>query len=103
MKIKVTQKDIEEGYRGSCHDCPVALAFKREVKTAFEIGHAFDRSGRSVSVQIGLSVGAERILHREVHEWDTYTLPKRAQTFIKRFDNGKSVEPFTFEIKKDLK
>ena len=88
MKIKVTQKDIEEGYRGSCHDCPVALAFKREVKTAFEIG---------------LSVGAERILHREVHEWDTYTLPKRAQTFIKRFDNGKPVEPFTFEIKKDLK
>jgi hypothetical protein len=88
MKIKVTLKDIEEGFRGSCYDCPVALAFKREVKP---------------TTQIGLNVGTERILHREVHEWDTYTLPKKAQTFIKRFDNGKRVEPFTFEIKKDLK
>jgi hypothetical protein len=88
MKIKVTLKDIEEGFRGSCYDCPVALAFKREVKP---------------TTQIGLNVGTERILHREVHEWDTYTLPKKAQTFIKRFDGGKPVKPFTFEIEKDLK
>ena len=88
MKIKVTLKDIEEGYRGSCYDCPIALAFKREVKT---------------TSHTGLSIGAERILHREVHEWDTYTLPKKAQTFIKRFDDGKPVKPFTFEIEKDLK
>jgi hypothetical protein len=88
MKIKVTLKDIEEGYRGSCYECPIALAFKREVKP---------------TSQIGLNVGAARILHREVHEWDTYTLPKKAQTFIKRFDGGKPVKPFTFEIEKDLK
>ena len=103
MKIKVTNQDIKEGFRGSCYDCPVALAFKREVKTAFQNGHAFSRSGRYVSAQIGPNVGAERILYREVHEWDSYTLPKKAQTFIKRFDDGKPVKPFTFEIEKDLK
>jgi hypothetical protein len=88
MKIKVTLKDIEEGYRGSCYDCPIALAFKREVKP---------------TSPIGLDVGAERILHREACTWNAYTLPKKAQTFIKRFDGGKPVKPFTFEIEKDLK
>jgi hypothetical protein len=88
MKIKVTLKDIEEGYRGSCYDCPIAHAFKREVKT---------------TSHTGLTVGAARILHREACTWNAYTLPKKAQTFIKRFDNGKPVEPFTFEIEKDLK
>jgi hypothetical protein len=88
MKIEVTLKDIEKGFRGSCYDCPIARAFKREVKT---------------TSHTGLSIGAERILHREVHEWNAYTLPKKAQTFIKRFDGGKQVEPFTFEIEKDLK
>ncbi len=88
MKIKVTLKDIEEGYRGSCYDCPIALAFRREVKTT------------SIT---GLSVGAARILHREAYTWNAYTLPKKAQTFVKRFDDGKPVKPFTFEIEKDLK
>ena len=88
MKIKVTQKDIEEGFRGSCYDCPIARAFKREVKP---------------TSHIQLNVGAERILHREVYSWDSYTLPEKAQTFIKRFDDGKPVKPFTFEIEKDLK
>ena len=88
MKIKVTQKDIEEGYRGSCYDCPIAHAVKREVKP---------------TSHTGLNIGATRILHRNGCSWDTYTLPKKAQTFIKRFDGGKPVKPFTFEIEKDLK
>jgi hypothetical protein len=89
MIIQVTQKDIDKGLKSSCYECPIALAFKRKVKNQILFGYA---------------VNYESIDHfTKDNKWYIYALPKKAQTFIKRFDGGKPVEPFTFEIEKDLK
>jgi nitrate/TMAO reductase-like tetraheme cytochrome c subunit len=89
MKIEVTQKDIDKGLRSSCYECPIAHAFKRKVKN---------------KIRYGFAVNADSIdLVTKDFKWYIHALPKKAQTFIKRFDDGKPVKPFTFEIEKDLK
>jgi hypothetical protein len=40
------------------------------------------------------------IVHCLDGNWNRYELPKKAQKFIKRFDDSKPVEPFSFELKK---
>ena len=88
MKIKVTQKDIDKGLKSTCYYCPVALAFKRKIKS---------------EIPCGVAVNAKNIHHFHGKSWDRYNLPKEAKKFIQRFDNDQSVKPFSFEIKKDLK
>jgi len=88
MKIIVTQKDIDKGLKSTCYYCPVALAFKRKIKS---------------EIPCGVAVNAKNIHHFHGKSWDRYNLPKEAKKFIQRFDNDQSVKPFSFEIKKDLK
>jgi nitrate/TMAO reductase-like tetraheme cytochrome c subunit len=88
MKITVTQKDIDKGLKSSCYECPIAHALKRKVKN---------------KIRYGFAVNADFIDLTKDNKWWIYALPKKAQTFIKRFDDGKPVKPFTFEIEKDLK
>jgi lysophospholipid acyltransferase (LPLAT)-like uncharacterized protein len=88
MIIQVTQKDIDKGLKSTCYYCPVALAFKRKIKS---------------EIPCGVAVNAKNIHHFHGKSWDRYNLPKEAKKFIQRFDNDKPVKPFSFEIKKDLK
>lgn len=78
MKIRVTARDIEKGAQGDCGLCPIARATQR----------AFDTEKVYVCANAVL-VGSN---------WDYWDLPKRAINFIKRFDAGRSVTPFEFEI-----
>ena len=72
MKIKVTKEHIEKGKKGSAFFCPIALVFKSKNRVTYN------------SMYI---------------EKEFYPLPKKAQTFIQRFDAGKKVKPFQFTIK----
>lgn len=75
MKIKVTQDHIDHGLRGSCMQCPVALALR-------DAGF------------LAPFAGVENIhVQRKF-----VTTPDTVQEFMKLFDNGLPCEPFTFEI-----
>ena len=84
MKIEVTQKDINKGLPGEYALCPIALAFKR--RTNFKQVYVNSKS-------IEVVYTAQKINYDK-----TYMLPKKAQTFIKRFDRQESVKPFSFEL-----
>lgn len=85
MKITVTQKDIDKGLKSTCYYCPIALAFKRKIKS---------------EIPCGVAVNAKNVHHFHGKSWERYNLPKEAKKFIQKFDNDQPVKPFTFEIKK---
>lgn len=82
MKIEVTQKDIDNGVQGECQSCPIALAFKRT----------------SNSKRVYVNTKSIDVCHRGNQGVKTYELPKKAQTFVKRFDRQEPVKPFSFEL-----
>ena len=81
MKIEVTLKDIKNGVQGKCTLCPIALAFKRS--TNFERVYVNCTSIGVLQYGKGLKI---------------YKLPKKAQTFVNRFDRQEPVKPFSFEL-----
>lgn len=87
MKIKVTQKDIDQGQRSSTHACPIALAIRRRFPRAIRVSVMSYR----VDVHRTLLTADDRV----------YTLPPDAKLFIGMFDSGGGgsvVKPFTFEM-----
>jgi hypothetical protein len=91
MTITVTQEDIDNGERWDCALCPVALALKRAI-------------GKPVSVNAdgGLTV-VDYDLASDLASFTSYS-PVIAShqdsvtEFIRKFDEGDDVEPFTFEV-----
>lgn len=79
MKIEVKQIDIERGVRYSSILCPVARAVKRAIKMPLQY--------RSLQIQYDLELNGKIIV-----------LPQRVRKFVVRFDAGKSVRPFSFEL-----
>jgi hypothetical protein len=78
LNIFVTQSDIDEGQPLACSFCPIALAATR----------AF--GGRQVIVDSFLSIrGQERL---------AWSMPPAAYTFIREFDAGREVAPFSFTL-----
>ena len=88
MKIEVTAEDIANGRRAHDNSCPVALA----------IGRTLHREN-AVSV---VSTDVQIFNAAPFAEVEQATFPKEVTKFIKRFDGGKKVEPFTFEIEWNL-
>jgi len=78
MKITVTKEDIQKGRRENPWFCPIARAIKRQCKLT--------RS--TVSVGERTATVNHKILN----------IPKSAQSFIDKFDNKKSVKPFSFYL-----
>lgn len=81
MKIKVLQKDINLGEKGNGCNCPIARALNRKFKKHFRV------TPTSIS---------------NIHSRYLCSLPTAAQKFIHKFDNGRKVKPFQFEIPKLL-
>ena len=75
MKIEVTQAHIEQGVKSDCSLCPVALAM---AESGFDQPHATCRDLSWLGVLV--------------------KTPLRVSEWIERFDLGRQVEPFTFEI-----
>jgi hypothetical protein len=81
--ISVTAEHIAAGQRGDCAFCPVALA----------VTGAFPRVAYlRVYVHEVVIRGAPETVMAGV------TMPLVAQRFIRDFDAGQPVEPFTFEL-----
>ena len=76
MKIKVTQKHIDAG---KAEDCPVALAMRDSGLVQPDVGQD----------DIRWQKGAHQ-------EW--CITPAKVYVFIMRFDDGRSVRPFEFEL-----
>lgn len=73
MRVYFTRKDIDNGVRGSCGQCPIALAISRKRK-------------RAVRVQEGC-----------VYIGPNFKMWHNGQgvyQFIRMFDTGKPVKPF---------
>lgn len=84
--IHVTEKDIENGERGSYCNCPIALAVKR----------AFRRN----SLDENVTVRHEFAMVGDSHDdlcWIAM-LPKSCDRFVDRFDAGKTVKPFEITL-----
>ena len=78
MQIDVTIDDTQNGSRLRCF-CPIALAMRRVI-------------GQTVAVNGPSAHWYDGMLRRKV------LLPTQAIAFIRRFDVGEAVEPFTFQV-----
>lgn len=86
MRIEVTQSDIDHGERGSCTACPIAIALERHL-------------GCHVTVQENdTEVAPPCAWIRIQRDGSQHQLPGSAESFIRRFDDGKSVAPFAFNL-----
>lgn len=74
MEVKVTQEHIDKGKQGSSIKCPIAIALE-------EMGHIACVSRLSVLV-----------MNRNFY------LPFIASEFVKDFDAGRPVKPFSFVL-----
>lgn len=82
LTIDVTQADIDAGKRCSLTKCPVALAARRAVPQA-----------ECVTVSTAIQFWPP------VQEYQkAYLMPREVANFIALFDDGKTVQPFTFTI-----
>ena len=80
MKINVTQDDIDQGTPSDPFCCPIALAASR----------AFSVPANATYDYIALKL---RNRNNKL-----YRTPKTASAFIRAFDHGQAVQPFSFEL-----
>jgi hypothetical protein len=84
MKIKVTQEDIQQGYRGQATNCPVALA----------VGRILHRPIGDIIISPILDDWWVSIYPEETR----HTLPKEVGLKIGVYDRYSEMEPFEFEL-----
>jgi hypothetical protein len=77
MKIEVTQQNINDGRKHNCTSCPIALAI-------------YQATGEEAAVSCFRTYLGE--------DCAGIALPSSAALFIERFDAGKSVSPFSFDL-----
>lgn len=83
FKVNVGPMDIKRGLRKDCGACPIARATKRAL-------------GLRMSTE-GVVVSSDIIIpQKDSYFGRIYTLPKKAEHFIDRFDDGRDVKPFSF-------
>lgn len=79
VKIIVTKNNIKNGIRGNPLQCPIAKALRRKTNTIYSVTPS---------------------LIRLWSQPEKYCLtPKKVFKFIRKFDNRKKVNPFSFCIK----
>lgn len=83
-KIKVTKNDIKFGYPNSATTCPIARAVQRLLPD----GNVFVYPTEIEFCQ----------LTESKHDHIRTKLPEEAVQFIRDFDTGNKVRPFTFEL-----
>lgn len=83
MKIEVTASDIKNGERESPSRCPIARALKRSTRHYWLVH------------EDGVRMLCEEQNGSGFEAW----LPKKADTFVRRFDEGWKVRPFSFHLR----
>lgn len=82
LKINVTQQNIIKGRKYTSKSCPIALAFKEAGIKKVEVKNL-------------------QFLLRKSEDSIMYDLPRMARKFIRAFDEGRPVKPFSFNVKID--
>ncbi len=85
MLIEVTAEDIRLGKRDHCYRCPIARAVARKLKIPLI------RKYVEVTEKNVFLTTSEFILKKA-------KLSKRAEKFVKDFDNKKTPKPFKFKL-----
>lgn len=89
LTVNVTQSMIENGETADCEECPVAIGVYRVLADTYpehaELIPFVTGIGTMLRTADGLCAYAAKT-------------PKRVQDFIRAFDSGKRVEPFSFEL-----
>lgn len=80
MKIQVTPEHIKDGQKCSCYNCPIALALRDQFAPGTYVSVCAD------------SIQVDDLL---------YSVSRRIQVWIRRFDDGREVSPIEFEIDKN--
>lgn len=80
IKVKVTKDHIERGEKETDDRCPVALAISE------------------LDPNATVSVCDDDIWFGYPPEYGEYPTPEKVRRFIKHFDAGLPVRPFTFEL-----
>ena len=78
MRVEVTQGDLQDGARGDCYRCAVALAVNRATNDYWSVG--------SVNGSLRYTKGP------------TVWWPKDLVAHIQAIDIGQTVQPFSFEM-----
>ena len=87
LLVQVTQNDINHGQRKNCGYCPIALAVKRTIK--FSENEELRLLVYLSSIEFNNAYDSHCTISRSNNS-------KKVQNFIKNFDNGRNVEPFSF-------
>lgn len=82
MKIEVTQYDIDNGQPWSGRGCPIALAVKRVLSSAY-------------------CVGLDGVHYHGAVYGKPIPLPRNVINWMNAFDKGFSVFPFSFNLEFD--
>jgi hypothetical protein len=77
VTVEVTAEDIKKGNAGNCFACPIALALSRACDTSF------------------VYVGPNKLSVKDV---GFCLAPDVAREFMRDFDIGEPVKPFTFTV-----
>jgi hypothetical protein len=88
ITVEVTQEDIDNGKRGRCFSCPVALAIQRAINKIYGIS-----SGSVTSLHIMYCNS-----HNDLVVLET---PEYVRQAIKWFDRTGQMKPFTFTLEED--
>lgn len=79
VDVQVTQKDINDGRRRDCYECPIARALKRVLRPGVYVAVKFS--------EFCLNTCS-----------NNYKLPREACDFIDKFDDRLEVFPFKFTV-----
>jgi len=80
IKIRVSAKDIKNGERDNCSNCPVALAVRR----VFDADETIEVDGEEILIMSS--------------PYCDISLPPIVRKFVSDFDAGMKVKPFTFYL-----
>jgi hypothetical protein len=81
VKVEVTQDDINNGKRGECSRCPLALAIRRAVRP-----------------EICVLVGSFDYVLQGDRTRHNRSLPQIAKNFVRRFDDFAKCKPVSFSL-----
>ena len=90
-RYEVSQEDIDKGIPRECRFCPVARAVQRGIGRR---GWVVEVKGRSITFLLWRDWQTGGGIKRSV----TLDLPWEVKNLIWDFDDGKPIEPFSFEL-----
>lgn len=89
IRVEVTAEDIAKGVPQECNSCPVAIAVGRACPAAVKVGV----DGATIDIYAAWDVESDA-----KSEYVVARTPREVNEFIKRFDNGDPVGPFSFDL-----